>query len=150
MPEQIPGTYPVQPTRASRYLAQLLEKHGTPVLRKFDLFQIIWRMYRESSGKKLYLRHDTPDESDYARLKWILTKAGVIGADPDYGSRIIRVLTVPDLPAEDIICLIDPTCYVSHLSAMQRWGLTDRSPDALMLTRPARVTAAAQPQGLYV
>ena len=101
-------------------------------------------MYRESSDKKLYLRHDTPSRDDYARLSLSLKKTGMIGADRDYGARGIRVLNVPDLPAEDIICLLDPTCYISHLSAMQRWGLTDRNPDALLLTRPDHKTAAAQ------
>ena len=72
-----------------------------------------------------------------------LTKLGAIGADPDYGRRLIRVLSVPDLPADGIACCADPTCYVSHLSAMQRWGLTDREPYALMLTRPGRKRAAA-------
>ena len=69
---------------------------------------------------------------------------GVINSDPDYNERVIRVPAVSDLPAEDIVCLVDPTCYISHLSAMQRWGLSDRSPDALLLTRPDRKTAAAQ------
>ena len=69
---------------------------------------------------------------------------GVINSDPDYNERAIRVPAVSDLPAEDIVCLVDPTCYISHLSAMQRWGLSDRSPDALMLTRPDRKTAAVQ------
>ena len=53
------------------------------------------------------------------------------------------MLSVSDRPAEDIVCLVDPTCYVSHLSAMQRWGLTDRTPRALALTRPDRKTAIA-------
>ena len=101
-------------------------------------------MYRESSGKRLYLRSDTPSRNDYARLKLLLQQAGVIGTDRDYGARVIRVLSISDVPAEDIICLIDPTCYISHLSAMQRWGLTDRSPESLMLTRPDRKTAAEQ------
>ena len=123
----------------------MLEKNGKPVLTKFDFFQIIMRMYRESSDQKLYLRHDTPSRDDYARLSLSLKKTGLIGADRDYGARgIIRVLNVPDLPAEDIICLLDPTCYISHLSAMQRWGLTDRSPYTLVLKRPDHKTAAAQ------
>ena len=141
MLKQIPGTYPQKLTRAGKYLANLLEENDKPVLTQFNFFQIVWQMYRESSDKKLYLRHDAPSQDDYARLRLSLKKTGVIGADPNYGTRVIRVLNVSDLPAEDIICLVDPTCYISHLSAMQRWGLTDRSPRALMLTRPDRKTA---------
>ena len=100
-------------------------------------------MYREAAGKKLYLRREVPDRDDIARFRSILKTAGAIGNDRDYGSRVIRVLSVSDLPAEDVVCLVDPTCYVSHLSAMQRWGLTDRTPRALALTRPDRKAAAA-------
>lgn len=143
MSEQIPGTYPDRMTRAGAYLSSLLEAEGKPVLTPFEVFRLIWQMYRNSGDEKLYLRHETPTREDYLRLRLLLKKAGVIGGDRDYGARIIRVLTVPDLPAEDIVCLVDPTCYVSHLSAMQRWGLTDRSPDALILTRPDRKSAQA-------
>lgn len=131
-------------TRAGSHLAGLLEENGKPVLSQFDFFRTIWRMYRDSSGKRLYLRSNIPSREDHIRLKSILRNAGVIGTDRDYGARVIRVLSISDLPAEDIICLIDPTCYVSHLSAMQRWGLTDRSPEALLLTRPDRKAAAEQ------
>jgi predicted transcriptional regulator of viral defense system len=140
---QIPGSYPDKMTRAGAYLSGLLEATGKPVLTPFDVFRLIWRMYRDSADEKLYLRHETPSQEDYARLRLGLKHAGVIGADRDYGARIIRVLTVSDMSAENIVCLVDPTCYVSHLSAMQRWGLTDRSPDALILTRPDRKAAQA-------
>lgn len=122
----------------------MLEGSGKPVLTQFDFFRIIWRMYREAAGKKLYLRSNKPGRDVYDRRKSHLRKAGVIGTDRDYGARVIRVLSISDLPAEDTICLVDPTCYISHLSAMQRWGLTDRSPEALVLTRPDRKTAAKQ------
>ena len=138
------GPYPGWLTRAARRLAELLDENGKPILTQFDFFRMIRRMYRESSGKRLYLRQGTPGRDDYARLKSILRRAGVVRSDRDYKARGIRVLTISDLPAEDIICLVDPTCYLSHLSAMQRWGLTDRSPKALMLTRPDRKTATAR------
>lgn len=146
MSDQIPEIHSQKLTRAGHYLAEFLEQNAKPVLTQFKFFQIMWGMYQKASDRKLYLRHDTPTKDDYIRLKSSLKKTGVIGTDRDYGRRVIRVLTVSDLPAEDIICLIDRTCYVSHLSAMQQWGLTDRNPNALILTRPDRKTATAQIQ----
>ncbi|MDE0330796.1 MAG: hypothetical protein OXL41_02925, partial [Nitrospinae bacterium] len=144
MAEYSPGAYKGKPTRATSYLAGLLEKSDKPVLTQFDFLQIVRQMYRESPDKKLYLRHVSPSREDYFRLRSSLKNQGVIGHDRDYGARVIRVLAISDLPAEGIVCLVDPTCYISHLSAMQRWGLTDRRPDALMLTRPDRKTTAAR------
>ena len=128
-------------TRASRHLADLLEKHAKPVLTPIDFYSLIRQMYQESSNKKLYLRKIDPGIDDYHRLKRILIHAGVVRLDRDYRARALRILTISDRPTEEIVCLIDPTCYVSYLSAMERWGLTNRSPKALMLSRPDRKTA---------
>ena len=142
---EIPRVFSIKLSRAGAYLADLLEENGKPIITALEFFRSVGRIHRESSGKKLYLRRETPTLDDYNRLRRMLQKTNVIGPDRDYGGRgVIRVLTVSDLPAEDIICLVDPTCYVSHLSAMQRWGLTDRRPDALMMTRPDRKTVAVQ------
>ena len=149
MSKQPPPTYRQRKlTRAGKYLADLLEKNGNPIITQFEFFRIVRHVYRESYSKKLYLRRRTPDYDDYRRFRLSLNKAGVIRPDPDYKTRVLRVLAISDLPAEEIICLVDPTCYVSHLSAMQRWGLTDRNPTALMLTRPDRKTAATQLQAM--
>ena len=128
-------------TRASRHLADLLEKHAKPVLTPIDFYSLIRQMYRESPNKKLYLRKIDPGIDDYHRLKRILIHAGVVRLDRDYRARALRILIISDRPTEEIVCLIDPTCYVSYLSAMERWGLTNRSPKALMLSRPDRKTA---------
>ena len=139
--------FSIKLSRAGEHLANLLETNGKPVVTAFEFSRFVRRMYRESSEKKLYLRRETPTLDDYNRLKGMLQKTNVIGLDRDYVRRgVMRVLAVSDLPAEDIVCLVDPTCYVSHLSAMQRWGLTDRRPDALMMTRPDRKTVAAKLQ----
>lgn len=146
MLNKIPIIYPRRLTRAGRYLAELLEENGKPVLTQFGFFQIIQKMYQDHGGRRLYLRRDTPTKDDYTRIISDFKKTATVATDRDYGRRIIRVLAVSDLPAEDIVCLVDSTCHVSHLSAMQRWGLTDRRSDALMLTRPDRRTATQEIQ----
>lgn len=49
-------------------------------------------------------------------------------------------------PAEDVLCALDPFAYVSHLSAMDYYGLTDRLPTTLYFSTPpdARWRKAAQ------
>ena len=130
--------YPPKVTHAAIRLRDMLEQQEKPVVAPFDFFRVVWRMYTEPAPKNLYLRDKFPDKTAYSRLKRTLQSMNVIGADRDYGARVIRVLSVSDRPADDIVCLVDPTCHVSHLSAMQRWGLTNRNPIALMLTRPNR------------
>lgn len=147
MSRKVPIIYPTRLTRAGHHLAELLEENGKPVLTQFDFFQIVRKMYRDHGDEKLYLRSNSPTKDNYTRILSDLKKTAVVAPDRDYGKRVIRVLTISDLPAEDIVCLIDPTCHVSHLSAMQRWGLTDRRPDALALTRPDRRTATEKIRG---
>ncbi len=128
-------------TRAGEQLVQILDNAQLPVYNQFDFFRQIWALYATSKGKALYLRSATPDETDYYRLRSNLKKSNYITSDHDYGPRVVRALAVSDLPAEEIVCLVDPICYVSHLSAMQRWGLTDRNPKQLILTRPDKKNA---------
>ena len=137
-----PGLYPERLTRAGAHIANQLAGLGRPIIAPFDLYELIRHMYREQDRRVLYLRDAAPDASAYARLRTNLRKSGIIAPDHDYGGRLLRILAEPDLPADDIVCLADPTCYISHLSAMQRWGLTNRAPNALMLTRPDRALAA--------
>lgn len=129
-----------KPTRAGKHLAQLVENYGKPILQPFEFSTLILRLYQDALTEKLYLRKSRFDRNDYHRFKSALYHMGIVRNDRDYGRRALRILPISDCPAEEIVCLVDPTCYVSHLSAMQRWGLTNRSPRILMLTRPERDT----------
>ena len=71
----------------------------------------------------------------------MLKDKNIIRPDLDYPQHY-RVVAVPDLPSDDIICLLDRFCHISHLSAMQRWNLTDRAPDPLIISRPDDKTVA--------
>lgn len=124
-----------QLTRAEVRLIEMLEERGKPIIDAREFFRLVQRMYAESRLRKLYLRKLQATVDDYGRFRSRLLLASAIRVDHDYRSRL-RILAVPDLPADETVCLVDPFCHVSHLSAMQRWGLTNRRPRALMITRP--------------
>ncbi|MCY3768176.1 MAG: hypothetical protein OXG56_02235 [Gammaproteobacteria bacterium] len=105
----------------------------------YVFFRLAQEMHRE--GKGLYLRKTIPEKEDGIRYLKKLYGASITQHDIDYGKRLIQVLAVAEQSAEEIVCLADPLCYVSHLSAMQRWGLTNRSSKALLCSRPARKIA---------
>lgn len=109
-------------------VADTLEHEEKPVLTAWDLLAQIRRAHHDA-GRAV------PPPSDLRRIVYVLRKAGIIELDHDY-SQHYRVAAVPDRPADDIVCLLDRFCHISHLSAMQRWSLTDRQPHSLIISRP--------------
>ena len=127
-------SYTVKLTRAAHALAKELEEGEKTVLRDYQLFFLLKEIYKHPEG--LYLRDKKPSVATYRRTRNLLIKAQIIKRDQNYPNTY-RVLSLPDLPADEITCLVDPFCYISHLSAMQRYGLTDRRPEALHITTPS-------------
>jgi len=85
---------------------------------------------------------NVPKEWDELRLRRSLRRLAARKAlvqDHDFRSGVWRVVqSTRSGSAEEVACIADPFCYVSHLSAMERYGLSDRSPAALHLTTPTR------------
>ena len=135
----LPHLYRHSLTRAAQCLADMLKAEGNPIIGNRDLFLVIRKMYREKRSG-LYLRAREPGINEYGRLVRQLSERHVLIRDADYRRQAWRVVPVGDRPANDIVCILDRFCHISHLSAMQRWGLTDRIPETLMLTRPDRTT----------
>lgn len=118
-------------TKLAKALIQQLSGLHTPIVTDYQLFLLLKNLYKHKTG--LYIKNDTPSVFDYRRNRKLLLKHNVIAADKDYSSAY-RIISKQDLSADDIACIIDPFCYISHLSAMQRYGLTNRRPEALHLT----------------
>ncbi len=131
-------------TRSQDYMAKALLSEGKTAITHYAFFCMLQSMYKNGEG--LHLRREKPKLEDHSRHLKGLYRAGLIRYDRDYGKRLIRVLEVSEHSTEEIVCLADPLCYVSHLSAMQRWGLTDRAPLVLTCTRPSKAIAVAQLQ----
>lgn len=119
-------------THLSSALANNLFKLDKPIISSYELFLEIWKIYKQGDTK--YLRGEYPSFDVFYRTRGLLVSTGVLSVDNDY-PRLDRVTKVSDLPADEIICLADPYCYISHLSAIQRYGLTDRRPRDLHITQ---------------
>lgn len=128
-----------QLTRLAIYILNELENSHIPIISNYELFLQVRKAYQ--SGKNLYLRKPTPNKADFARLRSNLINSKALYKDPDYKSHY-RVRAVPDLSADEICCVADKYCYLSHLSALQRYSLTNRNPKELHLTTLATKIAS--------
>lgn len=116
-------------------VARDLEDQQQCVSSDYAIFLKIVDVYRRKRAG--YLRGAYPTLRVLSSVTSALKDASLLARDRDYG-RSWRVRTVTDGAAEEVACLLDPFCYVSHLSAMQRYGLTNRRPEFLHLTQPAK------------
>jgi predicted transcriptional regulator of viral defense system len=119
-------------TNLGEAVAAKLRKQGMPIVSDIEIIKAMEAVYRD--GKVRYLRGERPAYGAFERTRSILKAEKIIVRDADY-SRFWRVNTVTDRAADEIVCLLDETVYISHLSAMQAYGLTHRRPTDLHLTR---------------
>ena len=118
-------------TKLDKELQKQLEYSCPPVVTPYRLFLELRKIY--NNNQSLRLRKKDPDHSDLNLRRRNLIKSNVLAEDYDYGQRAYRVIAQGNCPAEEVCCLTDPFCYVSHLSAMARYGLTNRRPESLHL-----------------
>ena len=133
---------------AEAALEKVIAQREEPVISAYELFRELWRLYHNRSldGQPIRVRKKSPTFGDYTKIIGRLLDRKILIPDPDFSKEwqyldsqqnVFRVVAFPDSSAEEICALIDPFCCVSYLSAMQRYALTDRSPDSLILSTPA-------------
>lgn len=122
-------------TRLGKYVAAQIELIEKPIITLHELSLIVCRAYY--SGQIPNLRPNVMDVDAFNRARRNLIRSYVLISDPDYSQRAYRILKNSDRPADEICCLVDPFCHLSHMSAMQWYGLTNRRPAELHLMRPA-------------
>jgi len=104
----------------------------------YQLGRLVFRLYQTKTyrGEALgQLQQAFPERADYTRLLGSLVTDGILQRTKDVPNKdVLVVLGQDQAAAEDIICCVDPFCYLSHLSAMEYHGLTDRLPKLLFVT----------------
>lgn len=134
--------HPVRRTRLAAAVLAHLEQDRLAVATAYSLFRVLAAVLA-GGGKGLYLRGGATPGSHIEAVRSNLLLSRALEVDPDYGRSVYQVIPVGDSPAEDVCALANPFGHISHLSAMQRWGLTERRPEALYLTMPT--PSAARP-----
>ena len=109
-----------------------------PVVTDYHLGNLVFRLYQAKTyrGEALdRLQKEVLERADYTRLRDGLVTDGVLQRTKEVPNKDVFVVLGQDqAAAEDIICCVDPFCYLSHLSAMEYHGLTDRLPKLLFVT----------------
>lgn len=120
-------------------LASSLDRLNQPVVTDYQLGILIFQLYlaRSFQGEKITLGQFKANHSSYMRQIKKLLQAGIIKPHRDFPRlSVFEIFGKHDVLPEQIACTVDPFAYVSHLSAMEYHGLTDRSPKVLFLSSP--------------
>lgn len=132
-------------------LRRTIISQNRPVVTEYEAFLLLRALSRagEFEGEPIRGKKGPPTKDDLRRRARELRKARYLRPDEDFYPedlegfqsrgrpfKVFRVADIPDAAAEDVAALVDPFCYISHLSAMQRLGLTNRTPAELHLTSP--------------
>lgn len=123
-------------TKASDYIAREILKLDLPIVTIDEIESIIHTMYSPQSRKGLFLRCEAPDINDIKRYVYQLLKNKDLKSTKRKG--VFYVKGQDPLSTQEMVSLADSHIYVAYLSAMQRWGLTNRQAKDFIFARPNR------------
>jgi len=110
-----------------------------PVVAPYQLGVTLFRLYQTKTyqGQALVrLEKDVPAPSDLKRITDRLLKNGVLQPYTGLSGNVLTLLGKQPT-ASEVACVLDPFAYLSHLSAMEYHGLTQRMPTMLFISSPS-------------
>ncbi len=113
-------------------------KYDRPVITAYRLGLVIFRMLKAGRiDGQVLTRRGPPNRRQYRQALNFLVSYAVLAELKDLpGESAFTVLGRSSVSAAEIACTVDPFAYVSHLSAMEMHGLTDRVAQTLYLSSP--------------
>lgn len=109
-------------------LIEALAATGLPAISEYELGKAVFRKLSAPAEKHNHLFRPVIEHLKALRILVPFSLGGATNAYLLFGHSAAS--------AQQIACALDPFAYVSHLSAMEYHGLTDRFPKILYLTRP--------------
>ena len=120
-----------------RAVSLAIAEYDRPVVTAYRLGVLVYRLVRAGHIEGQTLRVGPPSRRQYRAAVTFLTSYGVLSSVRDLPAEAaFTVLGRSSVSAAEIACTVDPFAYVSHLSAMELQGLTDRVTQTLYLSSP--------------
>ena len=110
-------------------ISQILGSLNRPVITDYQLGTIIFSLYAEKKLKdqKVRSKKHIPESRDYQRYLEQLQETGILSENKAFPSKkVYNILNPQNFSDQAIICSVDPFSYISHFSAMEYHGLTDK------------------------
>ncbi|MCP3922853.1 MAG: hypothetical protein GY714_09735 [Desulfobacterales bacterium] len=109
-----------------------LERLNQSVITEYQFGQIIYELYEKKTYEKrsIDLRKTKADYQTFRRNLNNTIQRGFLTPLKNI-SRVYKIFDRSFLQEEEVVCSIDPFSYISHLSAMQYHGITDRLPTVI-------------------
>jgi len=110
-----------------------------PVVTSYQLGLIVFYLYKTKSykGEAINIQKPYAESATYNKISKQLQEEGILTMYKGLPAKsVYSLLGRSHESVEDIICTVDPFGYVSHLSAMEYHGLTNRMPSKLFMSSP--------------
>lgn len=110
-----------------------------PVITKYEIGVIFFRLCHTGKyeGREVKSPKSGPNRNVFSDKLSDLREAGVLNPFQDF-DKVFRIIGKNIYMEEEVACTIDPFAFISHLSAMDYHGLTDRMPKIIVLSSPAQ------------
>lgn len=118
-------------------LTLCLGEGDRPVVTAYDLGLILLNFYQKKKfkGESISVQKDCPGLPEFRRYRDRLVDAGILMPLKDFPEdKVFSVFGKSDVSLEEIVCAVDPFSYISHLSAMDYHGISDRMPKILFIS----------------
>jgi hypothetical protein len=124
--------------KISKAISLSLSRLEKPLITEYELGLLLVKLYKDKSfdGQELNISRDTPDSQSFRSIVSNLQSDSLLNTSRALPKGVYSLFGHSKWDAREGLCIVDPFCYLSHLSAMEYHGLTDRLPKTIFITSP--------------